>query len=525
MSGTLKKMRGFHGSAADFDHFDSSHFLEGEGTMAYGAGHYVSNAKGVGEHYAVLARYSAMMRNGRREQLQHQIEEAKNNGWTWRVPELEKELASIPESRAEKILYEVEIPDDNGANYLDWNDYVTAEQYPMWIDAMKRLGEEGSYGTVEEFKSSGRAKTGINIGFEVKALGNAKGDTNVSKALSEAGFAGIKVPTGNMIGGDGRGMNYVIFKDNDIKIKNKTRFFRTPTGEVYGFVKDGEIYLDPRVATAETRVHEYSHLWCGALKKANPQAWEQLKSELQKDAELLDYVQQLYPELTDVDELTEEMFAHYSGKRGAERLRGEMHTEMARTKDAFGMAGVRGMFTRLKTLLDKFWKATRDLFAGMVKGLEEMKADDFADMTLSDLLHGVKPEAGTESDAKFSIRNPFGGNSGYVGYSKSRRAVDAENRGLRNASQMDAEFRDEINAILEKYGEEKLTLKAIKDALPKIEADEWHHTSMYGNNTNYYSADIVQSISMMEEDDRMEGDDERKLYDGNGKKFYSPNNV
>ena len=85
-------------------------------------------------------------------------------------------------------------------------------------------------------------------------------------------------------------------------------------------------------------------------------------------------------------------------------------------------------------------------------------------------------------------RNYFGGNSGYVGYSKSKRAVAAENRGLRSKSQMDKSFADEVNEIIIENGGSPVSLKAIKDALPLIRADEWHHTSMYGNKTDYYSA-------------------------------------
>lgn len=97
-----------------------------------------------------------------------------------------------------------------------------------------------------------------------------------------------------------------------------------------------------------------------------------------------------------------------------------------------------------------------------------------------------------EEDVSFRV---FGGNSGYVGYSKSKRAVAAEERGLRNASQMNAEFAKEVNSIIEERTGKpsKLTLKAIKAALPDIKADEWHHTSKFGNKTNYYSAEGVAS--------------------------------
>ena len=90
-----------------------------------------------------------------------------------------------------------------------------------------------------------------------------------------------------------------------------------------------------------------------------------------------------------------------------------------------------------------------------------------------------------------AVRRYFGGNSGYVGYSKSKRAVAAEERGLRNKSQMDASFRDSVNTLIVQRGGSPVTLKAIKDATNKVVADEWHHTSMYGNKTDYYSAETI----------------------------------
>lgn len=53
----------------------------------------------------------------------------------------------------------------------------------------------------------------------------------------------------------------------DSETEKGIRFFRTPEGEAYGFVKDGKIYIDPRAAPAESRVHEYSHLWAEALRR------------------------------------------------------------------------------------------------------------------------------------------------------------------------------------------------------------------------------------------------------------------
>ena len=44
--------------------------------------------------------------------------------------------------------------------------------------------------------------------------------------------------------------------ETDTRTDGMQRFLRTADGEVYGLVKDGRIYLDPKVATSETAVHE-----------------------------------------------------------------------------------------------------------------------------------------------------------------------------------------------------------------------------------------------------------------------------
>lgn len=109
----------------------------------------------------------------------------------------------------------------------------------------------------------------------------------------------------------------------------------------------------------------------------------------------------------------------------------------------------------------------------------------------------------TGETPELSMRRPFGGNSGYVGYSKSKRAVDAESRGLRNQSQMDSSFADRVNELIQANfpNAPKVTLKQIKDALDNIHADEWHHTSVYGNRTNYYSAETIAEYFTPETED------------------------
>ena len=182
---------------------------------------------------------------------------------------------------------------------------------------------------------------------------------------------------------------------------NEVKFLRTDSGEVYGFTKDGKIYIDPRKETAETPVHEFTHLWADGLRKANPKAWEQLKNELEKEKDLFDYVKSLYPELSG-DDLMDEVFAHFSGRRGAERLRSEQEKMMQKANGIFDKAKITTMFDKLRNILHDFWAQARDLFAGKTEGIERLSAEDFADMALADLIKGEKPLVEGKKETRFN---------------------------------------------------------------------------------------------------------------------------
>ena len=69
----------------------------------------------------------------------------------------------------------------------------------------------------------------------------------------------------------------------------------------------------------------------------------------------------------------------------------------------------------------------------------------------------------------------IGGNSGYIGYSMSKRARQARVNGSFPKTDFKKEYgiSDRLFKVLEKSG--------------IVHVSEWHHTSKYGNRTNFYS--------------------------------------
>lgn len=147
-------------------------------------------------------------------------------------------------------------------------------------------------------------------------------------------------------------------------------------------------------------------------------------------------------------------------------------------------------------------------FNGVMLPIPQINIYEFS---LKDTIQAIKT---TDNISGISGRSWYGGNRGYYGYSKSVRAVDAEDRGLRNVSQMDSSFLKEINDVLSSYGK-KTTLAQIKSDIKNgdIIADEWHHTSKYGNKTNYYSFEnIVYHYLNEDEIARYEDEQQKKSH-------------
>ena len=164
------------------------------------------------------------------------------------------------------------------------------------------------------------------------------------------------------------------------------RFLRTADGEVYGLVKDGRIYLDPKVATAETAVHEYTHLWGDMLRRKDSEQWSHTVKEL-KNSVLWEEVKELYPELKTDDEIADEVLSTFSGRRGAERLREEARRVADGEGGVFTKAKAIETLERVKEAIARFWEGVARMF-----GINRYRsAEELADMAMKDLLDSKNP--------------------------------------------------------------------------------------------------------------------------------------
>ena len=483
----LREHRVFHGSGAEFSAFDHSHMGEGEGAQAYGWGTYVTEVEGIGRAYARnpwQMKINELESNISRakEKLPFMPPSATKTELENNIKEWEEELAKL--ENGNKHLYTVEIPEDNGSNYLHWEEQPGKEQLSAVAEALKADGwseAEGNHPTFTKGDNKivlNERATGSDVYAELEeSLGSQQ---KASEFLSSIGFTGISYPAEARSGGrTDAARNFVIFNEKDAQITDHIRFFRTPGGEAYGFTVDGKIYLDPRIATAETPIHEYAHLWADMIRNVNAEAWNDIVG-LMKATPIWEEVRGLYPELKTDDEIADEVLAHYSGRRGAERLReAQQHAAAETGKSVFERAAAVAAIERVKQALAKFWQSVAELFH-----IRFTSAEEVADRVLADMLNGVNPNKVRNSSsvnvAEFAAKHHLNQNdvkkyadsmrSGNLGgasdaFKNIKRSVYLANEGL-SLGQFAKVFKPIKNELFSNFGNvEELREEHVQEAL------------------------------------------------------------
>lgn len=471
----VRFLRTYHGSGANFSEFDFDHMSEGAGSQVFGWGGYVTSSEEIGKSYVELTRKKpTYVYNGKemseddlRSVLldkvgrdnanilddflynleKYGVSEAKSilrkgdyayfkdllkgtygsirSGYQNKVDAAELILAprNIRVKKYKGNLYEVDIPEDNGSNYLDWEKKPSDEVETKMIEGLysldaKTLDDMASKDIVfrtllyDYIKNADKEQM-IPLLVKTHALtrgttydnGNVEDDIRfvynrlsrwmgspkaASQFLSSLGFTGIKYPAGTIMGGADKGdTNYVVFNPKDMKIVDHTKFAQGK-GVVYGYTDGKEIVLNQEHLNANTPIHEYQHLWRTAAKEMNPELIEhgdklimqtQLFADLKEDPN--------YKHLSD-DEICDEAFARLTGEDGAAIL--EQMANDAIKENPLDTAKELTIINRLKNWLKKFWYWTLDTFTKWKpEDIKKMTLEDIRNLVLRDLANGVDP--------------------------------------------------------------------------------------------------------------------------------------
>lgn len=567
----VRFLRTYHGTGAKFDKFDLSHALEGEGSETFGHGVYVTNSKEIGTDYAQRAKDKKAifgfefvnpqsMSKEAQDMLRHYmykhqdvakgLENARKDlkdvigkfPDTDYLQELNEILAkdddsiAIPSNRAYR--YDVDIPDDNGSNYLGWNEsqnFPLEKWYRLWeithngfseneyfkdggarydIDRIERITQmklespengmqklptlkgEGLYHALEDFFDRERPSYGAEL---------------ASRALGEIGFVGIKYPAGMIHGGAKEGdYNYVVFDENNAQIVDHTKFAQGK-GVVYGYTDGKQIVLNQEHLNPNTPIHEYQHLWRTAAKNMNPELIEhgdklimqtQLFADLKEDPN--------YNHLTD-EQICDEAFARLTGEDGAAIL--EQMAKDAIKENPLDTAKELSVINKLKEWLKKFWYWTLDTFTKWKpEDIKKMTLEDIRNLVLRDLANGVDPrtklhEAENADDIKF------------MGSTTKKRMKDIstqlEGRELDEAQQAVADVysgkKDNVSLTVEREdGSNKIIMRQGNDNHAGTKHSVFRHYGVKANSLNV--DDLLLIPTVLKEGERKVSDNGRVAY-------------
>lgn len=217
---------------------------------------------------------------------------------------------------------------------------------------------------------------------------------------------------------------------------------------IYGFTKDGKVFLNPRIANTNTAIHEYGHVWMNFVEQNNPLL-------LQKGYDLL--------EGTEI--LKEKVKIHGDNKIA----------RMEALADLIGNKGESILNAGQKSKFKNWLNAMYTYIKSKFKAFSDMNADEFQNMSLNQFVDGVLSDL-----------------------LSSREITDKAIKSIETTFQ-------KVNAdeIIERGIENGFSKEAIKLGLEKIGVDTFNFKELYSKAKAKYDSN-VDSPKTMEVDDLYE---------------------
>ena len=247
-----------HGSGANFDEFDLSKNNTGAGSNAFGYGVYVTSSEKIGADYARIAQGLVLCINDMpvwsskddsetengfnnpyrvifdlfqserscrkalqaAQRYQSYVDDSNTRAyelWDKVIKILKSTRANAWNFKKEQIVYQVDIPDDTGFNYMPWYDKPASSVVKNVMFELDIKDMDLILYNAENCKSYAQLYKSV-----AHRLG---GEKAASEFFYKFGFDGIVYPAGTLMGGHARkgDINYVVFNANDVKILNKVR--------------------------------------------------------------------------------------------------------------------------------------------------------------------------------------------------------------------------------------------------------------------------------------------------------------
>ena len=208
-----------------------------------------------------------------------------------------------------------------------------------------------------------------------------------------------------------------------MNVKDSEREPMKAGGRLFGWAQGNHIHLTKDGFNPNTPVHEYSHLWIKAIKQNNAELYNNLMDLFSRKN-----LPQMYEELdndTNYADLTEEgkmseVFARFSGKRGAERMTEEaqaMLDDAVQNGTKNDVAKTATLIQRMKALLKKAW----DWIGEHLFNINNFGSrEEAADRALYDMINGTDLNLDSrDTEREFHTSTPPTGTQPTTPFSRS----------------------------------------------------------------------------------------------------------
>lgn len=224
--------------------------------------------------------------------------------------------------------------------------------------------------TYQDFATFSAAGSATRLNVYQKAIGQGYGQKAFSYEWTEP-TEYEKFGNATNYGSSVPSIEYIEAWDEGTGEVETTRFMRTPSGTIYGFVKGGVVYLNSSTPNLNTPIHEFGHLWIDAIEGSD---LYNRGAELVKDTP--------YWERVNSDPNYKDL------------------SEAARTKEAMAMAiGDKGetvkrnigLFARIKVWIADVWTRIGAKFGIQnltTEQIQNLTFNDFVDVAVSELMSG-----------------------------------------------------------------------------------------------------------------------------------------
>lgn len=162
--------------------------------------------------------------------------------------------------------------------------------------------------------------------------------------------------------------------------EKRVEVFRDSGKYVYGFAKDGKIFLNETTFNAETPAHEFTHIWVKVARAYNPKRWKEGVKLLKKTTQWEEVMNDpLYANIRgDEDAVASEVLARIVGIENGKIINKVLDPKYKEPKE---------VSTAVQKVLEwfrKLWEDVRDFF-DLKDGDAKLTYDEFVMMPLRDL--------------------------------------------------------------------------------------------------------------------------------------------